>query len=187
MDEVVTGAPSPTAAVEDVPSQVRVAIVHEWLTGIAGSEKCVLEMHRAFPQSTVYTSVHSVEAVPELAGAVHTSLVQHWPGATRSHVGALPVMPLAMRALRLGDEHDVVIRSFHTFATLPRNRAGLPELVYCYTPPRYLHRATTLRGERAWVRAGMSVARPMRSVDRRLVRIVENACSKSSAARTSTD
>ncbi len=152
------------------PSQVRVAIVHEWLTGIAGSEKCVLEMRRAFPASTVYTSVHSTEAVPELAGAARTSFVQRWPGATRSHVRVLPVMPLAMRALRLGDDHDVLIRSFHTFATLPANRAGLPELVYCYTPPRFLHRADTLHGERAWIRAGMVAARPMRALDRRLVR-----------------
>jgi glycosyltransferase involved in cell wall biosynthesis len=170
VDGAVAGAPSPTEADEDAPSQLRVAIVHEWLTGIAGSEKCVLEMCRAFPASTVYTSVHSVQAVPELAGAVRTSLVQRWPGATRSHVRALPVMPLAMRALRLADEHDLLIRSFHTFAMLPPNRAGLPELVYCYTPPRFLHRSTTLQGERAWVRAGMVAARPMRSLDRRLVR-----------------
>jgi glycosyltransferase involved in cell wall biosynthesis len=155
---------------EDTPSQARVAIVHEWLTGVAGSEKCVLEMRRAFPQSTVYTSVHSEEAVPELAGSVRTSLVQGWPGATSSHLRALPVMPLAMRALRIGDEHDLLLRSFHTFATLPANRRDLPELIYCYTPPRFLHRATTLRGERAWVRAGMVASRPMRRLDRRLVR-----------------
>ena len=170
MDRAVAGAPSPAAPVEDAPSQLRVAIVHEWLTGVAGSEKCVLEMRRAFPASTVYTSVHSADAVPGLEGAVRTSLVQRWPGATRSHVRALPVIPFAMRALRIGDDHDLLIRSFHTFATLPPNRPDLPELVYCYTPPRFLHRSTTLQGERAWVRAGMVAARPMRNLDRRLVR-----------------
>lgn len=170
MDGAVARASSPTPPVDDGTSQLRVAIVHEWLTGVAGSEKCVLEMREAFPASTVYTSVHSADAVPGLDGAVRTSLVQRWPGATRSHVKALPVMPLAMRALRLGEDHDLLIRSFHTFATLPPNRARIPELVYCYTPPRFLHRATTLQGERPWVRAGMVAARPMRSLDRRLVR-----------------
>ncbi|MCW2510952.1 MAG: glycosyl transferase group 1, partial [Modestobacter sp.] len=47
---------------------MKVVIVHDYLTQRGGAERVVLEMARAFPDSTVLTSVYSPERTfPEFA------------------------------------------------------------------------------------------------------------------------
>ena len=35
---------------------LKVAIVCDWLTGIGGAERVVLEIHKLFPKAPIYTS-----------------------------------------------------------------------------------------------------------------------------------
>ena len=37
---------------------LRVALVHDWLTGMRGGEKCLEVLCRAFPDATLYTLIH---------------------------------------------------------------------------------------------------------------------------------
>jgi hypothetical protein len=44
----------------------RVAISHEWLVSIGGSERCVAIFSRLFPNALIYTSIHK----PEITGGL---------------------------------------------------------------------------------------------------------------------
>lgn len=152
-----------------------VGIVHEWLTNRAGSEKCVEAMRDAFPTHHIYTSVLNEDAFPGWAADVSTSFLQRVPPIRRSHIMGLPAMVPAMRTLKIAPDHDLVIRSFHSFATLPPGRRGVPEIVYCYTPPRFLYGHTTLADESLVVRAGMRLSRAtLRRGDQRRMQLADN-------------
>lgn len=155
-------ANSRTPALRQTPDTPRVAIVHEWLTNWAGSEKCVDQMRVAFPQHHIYTSVMNEKEFPGWRDVTTTSRLHSVPPFRRSHLRCLPLIPFAMGRLPIRPEYDLVIRSFHSFATwpqLPRVQAATcPEIVYCYTPPRFIYRQHTLRGERRVLARTMRLA-----------------------------
>jgi glycosyltransferase involved in cell wall biosynthesis len=125
---------------------VRVELVHEWLTNMAGSEKVVGALRRTFPGAGVSTSLFYEPEFPGWA-PVRTTVLQ--PFATRrgAHLRVLPLIPGAMHTLRIPDA-DLVVTSFHSFALNARVPKGVPHLVYCHTPPRFLYERDQLAGER---------------------------------------
>jgi glycosyltransferase involved in cell wall biosynthesis len=102
----------------------------------AGSERCVAEMLRVFPDARLVTTVVRPEALPSEFGRAEPSFLQHLPGATSYHEWLLPLMPAAWRMTELRDV-DVVISSSHACANAVRVEAGTPHLSYCHTPMRY--------------------------------------------------
>lgn len=117
---------------------LRVALVHDWLTGMRGGEKCLEVLCRAFPRATIHTLIHhrgklspAIEAM-----AIRTSPLQKIPGISGHYRHWLPVMPAAARAWDVGDV-DLVISLSHCVAKSVRVPAGVPHLSYCFTPMRY--------------------------------------------------
>jgi len=52
---------------------MRVAIVHDWLTGMRGGEKCLEVFCELFPDADLYTLIHtngSVTKIGELQGKI---------------------------------------------------------------------------------------------------------------------
>src|SRR5215469_12128403 len=96
---------------------LRVALVHDWLTGMRGGEKCLEVLCRAFPDATLYTLIHRRGALsPAIESMdIRTSPLQRVPGVFRHYRHLLPVMPLAARAWRPRDV-DVVISLSHCVA-----------------------------------------------------------------------
>ncbi len=63
---------------------MQVALVHDWLTGMRGGEKCLEVFCELFPAADLFTLVHvagSVSATIERHRIV-TSLLQHLPGSS---------------------------------------------------------------------------------------------------------
>src|ERR1700752_1104454 len=89
---------------------VRVALVHDWLTGMRGGEKCLEVLCRAFPDARLYTLIHRRGALsPAIESMdIRTSPLQRVPGIFRHYRHLLPVMPMAARSWRPRDV-DVVI------------------------------------------------------------------------------
>ena len=117
---------------------LRVALVHDWLTGMRGGEKCLDVLCRAFPDATLHTLIHrrgSVDPAIE-AMAIRTSLLQHIPGVFRHYRKLLPLMPLAARSWEVA-EVDVVVSLSHCVAKAVRVPPGVPHVCYCFTPMRY--------------------------------------------------
>lgn len=117
---------------------VRVAIAHEWLIKYAGSERCVEQMRREFPDSRLLTTIVGDETrmPPELRGA-EASLLRWLPGSASAYQWLVPLMPLAWAARRPVDGVDAVISSSHACAKGVRVARGIPHLCYCHTPMRY--------------------------------------------------
>jgi hypothetical protein len=120
-------------------ASLRVALVHDWLTGMRGGEKVLLELCRLFPGAPVYTLLHTVGSVdPEIeARAPRTSWLQRLPGARRGYRNYLPLFPAAIRSLRL-EPVDLVVSTSHAVAKGVRCPPGAVHVSYIHTPMRYL-------------------------------------------------
>ena len=117
---------------------LRVALVHDWLTGMRGGEKCLEVLCRAFPDATLHTLIHRQGALsPAIeAMAIQTSPLQRVPGVFRHYRKLLPVMPLAARTWRPTGV-DLVVSLSHCVAKSVRVAEGVPHVCYCFTPMRY--------------------------------------------------
>ena len=115
----------------------RVALVHDWLTGMRGGERVLAEIARLYPGAPIYTLLHdpgSVSAELE-AHPIHTSFIQRLPG--RAHYRwYLPLFPRAIERLDL-EEFDLVISSSHCAAKSVITPPTTPHFCYCHTPMRY--------------------------------------------------
>ena len=117
----------------------RVALVHDWLTGMRGGERCLEVFCELFPDAPLYTLLHvpgSVSAVIERRRIV-TSFVQRLPRAATRYRRYLPLFPAAVRGLDLTG-YDLVISLSHCVAKGVRVPSGALHLCYCFTPMRYV-------------------------------------------------
>jgi glycosyltransferase involved in cell wall biosynthesis len=118
---------------------VRLALVHDWLTGRRGGERVLEQLALMHPDADLYTLVHvpgsSFEAIERLA--IRASPLSRLPGVARHYRKLLPVLPLAIGALRL-DGYDLVLSTSHAVAKGARAAPGTPHLCYCFTPMRYV-------------------------------------------------
>jgi glycosyltransferase involved in cell wall biosynthesis len=115
----------------------RVVLVHDWLTGMRGGEKCLEVLCRRWPRAPLYTLLHRAGSV---SGVIedrlpHTSFLQRLPAAHRYYRYLLPLMPLAAR-WRL-PPCDIVISLSHCVAKAAQAPRGVPHICYCFTPMRY--------------------------------------------------
>src|SRR5436309_4455258 len=89
---------------------LRIALVHDWLTGMRGGEKCLEVVCRRWPQAPLFTLLHRPGSVsPVIEGRPHfTSWLQRLPGVHRYYRYLLPLMPAAANSWHLPD-CDLVI------------------------------------------------------------------------------
>jgi glycosyltransferase involved in cell wall biosynthesis len=118
---------------------MRVAIVHDWLTGIRGGEKVLEDLLELFPDATLFTLVHRkgstssrIESRP-----VVTAFTQKLPFAETHYRWYLPVFPWAIESLDLSD-YDLVLSSSHCAAKGVVPPRGAVHICYCHTPMRYV-------------------------------------------------
>ena len=116
----------------------RVAIVHDWLTGMRGGEKCLEAMCELFPDATLFTLIyrrgHLSPAIERMR--IRTSWIQRIPGWGRIYRHLLPLYPAAVESFDLTG-YDLVLSSSHCVAKGARAAPGATHLCYCYTPLRY--------------------------------------------------
>jgi len=170
-----------------LPPDLRVALVHDWLTGMRGGEKVLAELCALFPAAEIYTLLHvpgSVDSSIE-SHRIHTSFVQRLPGAARRYRWALPLFPAAVESFDLRG-YGLVLSSSHCVAKAARPGPGSLAVCYCHTPMRYIwenfdayfgHEPAPLR----W--AIGAVAAWLRGWDRRTARRVRLWLANSHAVR----
>lgn len=118
---------------------MRVALVHDWLTGMRGGEKVLLELARLYPDAPIFTLLHVPGSVhPELeAREIRTTFVQRLPGVAAGYRSYLPLFPSAAGSIDLRG-FDLVISSSHCVAKGVKVPEGARHLCYCHTPMRYV-------------------------------------------------
>jgi len=116
----------------------RVALVHDWLTGMRGGEKVLEALCGLYPAATLFTLLHvrgSVSARIE-ARRPRQTWVGRLPGVARYYRGLLPLFPAAIETIDL-DGFDLVISTSHCAAKSVVVAGRARHLCYCFTPMRY--------------------------------------------------
>ncbi|HEX6862329.1 MAG TPA: glycosyltransferase [Thermoanaerobaculia bacterium] len=120
------------------PPQPRVALVHDWLTGMRGGEKVLAAFCAMFPNAPIFTLFHFPGSVsPEIEShPIHTSFLQRAPRLRQSYRSYLPLFPAAMEEFDLTG-FDVIVSSSHCVAKGVIPGPDALHLCYCHTPMRY--------------------------------------------------
>ncbi len=118
---------------------MKVALVHDWLTGMRGGEKCLEVFCGLFPRATLFTLVHNRGAVSPTIEAmeIRTSFIERLPGARRMHQRYLPLFPAAVERWDLSG-YDFILSTSHCVAKGARPARGALHVCYCHTPMRYV-------------------------------------------------
>lgn len=118
---------------------LKVAIVHDWLQSLYGSERVVEQMLACFPQAQLFSLV---DVMPKEARGflqdvqVETSFIQKLPFARRHFRRYLSLMPLAIEQFDLTG-FDLVLSSSHAFAKGVLTGPRQLHLAYVHAPIRY--------------------------------------------------
>ena len=117
---------------------MRVALVHDWLTGMRGGEKVLEGLCELYPAADIFTLLHvrgSVSPVIE-RHRIHTSFVQHLPLVEKKYRSYLPLFPFAVERFDL-TPYDLVVSSSHCVAKSAIVPRPARHLCYCHAPMRY--------------------------------------------------
>ena len=118
---------------------MRVALVHDWLTGMRGGESVLLSLARLYPEAPIFTLLHLPGSLcPELeAREIRTTFLQRFPGLDTHYRRYLPVFPMAVARMDLSG-YDLVVSSSHCVAKGARPQGAAVHLCYSHTPMRYV-------------------------------------------------
>ncbi|HUF17932.1 MAG TPA: glycosyltransferase [Thermoanaerobaculia bacterium] len=117
---------------------MRVAVLHDWLTGMRGGEKVLEAILELYPSAELFTLFHFPGSVSQVIEKrrIHTSWLQGLASKVSNYRTLLPLFPSAVRGWRF-DEFDLVISSSH--CVVKGVDAGKARHVsYCHTPMRYI-------------------------------------------------
>ncbi|MCX6807078.1 MAG: glycosyltransferase family 4 protein, partial [Candidatus Berkelbacteria bacterium] len=92
---------------------LRVAIIHDWLSTLGGAEHVLLALHQIFPKAPIYTSVYNEDELPQFKNAkIITSFVNNLPYGKKKPQIYLPFLPTVFENFDLS-EFDLVISNCH--------------------------------------------------------------------------
>jgi glycosyltransferase involved in cell wall biosynthesis len=118
---------------------LKVALVHDWLTGMRGGEKCLEAACELFPDADLFTLFHhkgSVSGTIERHRII-TSFLQRLPDVHRYYRYLLPLFPLAVERFDLA-EYDLVLSLSHAVAKGAIPAPDAEHACYCFSPMRYV-------------------------------------------------
>jgi glycosyltransferase involved in cell wall biosynthesis len=116
----------------------RIALVHDWLTGMRGGERALEVICELAPDADLFTMVYvpGTASPPIVAHRIHTTPLSFLPGIRHLYRHCLPLFPAAVEMFDL-DDADLVISTSHCAAKAAVARPGARHLCYCFTPLRY--------------------------------------------------
>ena len=117
---------------------MRLAFVHDWLTGMRGGEKALEVLCERFPSAALFTLVHIPGSVSPAIERLRprTSFIQRLPRVAAYYRHYLPLFPAAIEQFDL-DPFDVVVSVSHCVAKSVVRSGRARHLCYCLTPVRY--------------------------------------------------
>ena len=117
---------------------MRVALAHDWLTGMRGGEKVLEALCEIYPDADIFTLFHARGSVSPTIERhrISTSFVQAMPFARSQYRRYLPLFPTAIEQFDL-DAYDLVISSSHCAAKAVVTAGRARHICYCHSPMRY--------------------------------------------------
>ncbi|MEA2337192.1 MAG: hypothetical protein QOE82_1199 [Thermoanaerobaculia bacterium] len=116
----------------------RVAVIHDWLTGMRGGEHVLEAILDLVPEAELFTLFHFPGSVSKgiESHVIHTSNLQSLATRAGDYRTLLPLFPRAVKQWDLSG-FDLIISSSHAVAKGVDTK-GKPHLCYCHTPMRYI-------------------------------------------------
>jgi glycosyltransferase involved in cell wall biosynthesis len=117
---------------------MKIALIHDWLTGMRGGERALLAFCEMFPDADLFTLVRVPGATDPIIERrrVRTSVIQRLPFPGRLYRHYLPLFPSAIEQFDL-DGYDLVLSTSHCAAKSVVVPGHTRHLCYCLTPMRY--------------------------------------------------
>lgn len=118
---------------------MKIAIVHDWLTGMRGGEKCLEVFCKLYPSADLFTLLHIAGSVSPVIEShpIYTSFIQKLPLAESKYRYYLPLMPLAIELFDF-KEYDLILSSSHCVAKSIKPGPKSLHICFCHTPMRYI-------------------------------------------------
>jgi glycosyltransferase involved in cell wall biosynthesis len=117
---------------------IRVALVHDWLTGQRGGEKVLEVLAEIFPNAPIFTLFHFPGSQTDWLEKreIRTSFLQRFPFLKKKYRLYLPFFPIAAELFDLAD-YDLVISSSHCVAKGIIPGPDSLHISYIHSPVRY--------------------------------------------------
>ena len=118
---------------------MKIALIHDWLTGMRGGEKVLEVLCELFPKADIFTLVHLPGRVSPVIEShrIVTSPLQKIPGIGAVYRHLLPLMPWAIERFDFSG-YDLLISTSHCVAKAAIPAKGARHVSYCHTPMRYI-------------------------------------------------
>lgn len=115
--------------------KLKVAIVCDWLTGIGGAERVVLELHKLYPDAPIYTSQYDPSKISWFADTdVRTTWLQKLPPKLKKFLPLLRAWTFSRLDL---SDYDLVLSSSGAEAKGVRTGPNTVHISYCHSPTQY--------------------------------------------------
>lgn len=113
----------------------KVAIVCDWLIGVGGAERVVLELHRMFPDAPIYTSQYDPAKIDWFKDAdIRTTWLQKLPKGLRKF---LPVLRARVFSRLDLSGYDLIISSSGAEAKAVKTHGNQVHVCYMHSPTHY--------------------------------------------------
>ncbi len=126
---------------------MKVALIHDWLLGMRGGERCLEVLCQMFPGADIFTAFYQPGRVSKEISRhqIFVSSLNKLPQCSNYYRYLLPLYPFAARTLArslgkqfVAQRYDMVISVSHCLAKNVAMPRGVFHLCYCLTPMRYI-------------------------------------------------
>ena len=118
----------------------RVALVHDWITGHRGGERCLAHFIKLYPEADIFTLIHkkgtTLSEIDERVRKV--SFLSRLPLIERYYRYLLPLFPAAISSLKIPPQYELVISLSHAAAKNIKIPPAAIHICYCFSPMRYI-------------------------------------------------
>ena len=116
---------------------MKVALVHDWLTGLRGGERVLEQLCLLYPGADIFTLVHVPGSVGPIIGRhrIQASFLDRLPRSLYRRY--LPLYPAAIESFDLS-AYELVISTSHAVAKGCKPAPGAVHVAYVHTPMRYV-------------------------------------------------
>jgi glycosyltransferase involved in cell wall biosynthesis len=122
-----------------VPSQRRVALIHDFLLDLRGAERAFLAICELYPDAPIFTPVYDPKGTEGRFESrdVRTSFLQRVHPTAKTFRALLPFYPSAVESFDLSG-YDMIISSSSAWAHAVIHDEQAVHVCYCYNPFRYV-------------------------------------------------
>lgn len=118
---------------------MKIALVHDWLTGMRGGERVLEAFCELYPEADLFTLVHYPGSTSRIIEdrEIKTSFIQNLPLVKKHYRMYLPLFPMAVERFDFTG-YDLVISLSHCVAKGVITPASTMHISYIFTPMRYI-------------------------------------------------